>query len=277
MLSRRAKSNKGFLRVANLLDDVTMSLSDSGLKRRADRAIERQLAYQQAKAQRLSGHEAAKIAQMQAHSAEIRAKLEAVRPIAADARVLEVGCGAHGLIFFFGSENGVGVDPLADHYRTLFPAWQHRAKTYAASGETLPFADGSFDVVLCDNVVDHAHDPAQILREISRVMAPGALLFFEVNVHHPLYHVAASVHAGWRALGIPFEITPFADHTYHYTLPAARRLFEGLPLDLVQERDTVAEESVRQRNAPRRRTSDLLKRHFFKNAMYEVIAVKRPA
>lgn len=155
-----------------------MNLHDSGLKRRADRAIERQLDYQVAKAKRLGGHEKAKMAQMQAHSAEVRAKLEAIRPIAPDARVLEVGCGAHGLIFFFGTENGVGVDPLADHYRTLFPAWQHRARTIAASGEALPFEDNSFDVVLCDNVVDHAHDPAQILREIVRVMAPGALLFF---------------------------------------------------------------------------------------------------
>jgi SAM-dependent methyltransferase len=254
-----------------------MTLHDSGLKRRADRAIERQLEYQVVKAKRLAGHEETKMAQMQAHSANVRAKLEAIRPIAADARVLEVGCGAHGLIFFFGAENGVGVDPLADHYRTLFPAWQHRAQTIAASGEALPFEDNSFDVVLCDNVVDHAHDPAQILREIARVMAPGALLFFEVNVHHRLYHWAASAHAAWRALGIPFEITPFADHTYHYTLAAAQRLFDGLPLDLLHELDTVAEETKRQRNAPRKRTSDVLKRHFFKNARYEVIAVKRPA
>ena len=252
-----------------------MNLHDSGLKRRADRAIERQLDYQVAKAKRLGGHEEAKMAQMQAHSAAVRAKLEAIRPIAADARVLEVGCGAHGLIFFFGTENGVGVDPLADHYRTLFPAWQHRAQTIAASGEALPFEDNSFDVVLCDNVVDHAHDPAQILREIVRVMAPGALLFFEVNVHHPLYHLAASAHAAWRALGVPFEITPFADHTYHFTLAAAQQLFTGLPLDLLHERDTVTEATVRQRNAPRKRTSDLLKRQFFKNAMYEVIAVKQ--
>lgn len=254
-----------------------MSLQSSGLKRRADRAIERQLAYQQAKAKRLTGREEAKMAQMQAHSAEVRAKLESVRSIAPDARVLEVGCGAHGLIFFFGTENGYGVDPLADHYRTLFPAWQHRATTIATGGEALPFEDGSFDVVLCDNVVDHAHEPVQILREITRVMAPGALLFFEVNVHHRFYHMAASAHAVWRALHIPFEITPFADHTYHYTLDAAKRLFDGLPLDLVAQRDTVAEETQRQRQAPRKRRSDLLKRHFFKNAMYEVIAVKRPA
>lgn len=254
-----------------------MGLQKSGLKRRADRAIERQLTYQQAKAQRLTGAEDAKIAKVQARAAEVRSKLETIRPIAADARVLEVGCGAHGLIFFFGTTNGYGVDPLADHYRTLFPAWQHRATTIAAGGEALPFDDGSFDVVLCDNVVDHAHDPAQILREISRVMAPGALLFFEVNVHHLFYHIAASAHAGWRALGVPFEITPFADHTYHYTLAGAKALFHGLPLDLLRETDTVAEQKERQRTRPRKSFGKAVKSRFFKNAMYEVIAVKRPA
>lgn len=245
-----------------------------GIKRRAVRAIERQLDYQADKAEKLAGKEERVMASMARHSAEIRAKLEAVRPIADDAHVLEVGSGAHGLIFFFGTSNGVGVDPLADHYRSLFPKWQDRARTIAAPGEALPFPDASFDVVLCDNVVDHAENPRLILEEIVRVMKPGALLFFEVNIHHPLYHAAATLHAGWRALGIPFEITPFADHTYHFTRTAAERLFDGLPLRKVSERDTIAEEKVRFRKTATGRPSDLLKRAFFKNAAYEVIAVK---
>jgi SAM-dependent methyltransferase len=129
-------------------------------------------------------------------------------------------------------------------------------------------------VVLCDNVVDHAEDPRRIIAEIVRVMKPGALLYFEVNVHHPLYRAAAALHAGWRALGLPFEITPFADHTYHFTRDGAARLFEGLALKKASESDTIAVETRRQRRAPLRRPSDLLKRVFFKNAAYEVIAIK---
>lgn len=249
-------------------------MSGPGLKRRAVRAIERQLDYQQAKAAQLRSRTERIMAGMKQHSAEIRARLEAIRPIANDAHVLEVGSGAHGLIFCFGTENGVGVDPLADHYRELFPAWQNLAKTIAAPGEALPFADNSFDVVLCDNVVDHAEDPRLILQEIVRVMRPGALLYFEVNIHHPLYHVAATLHAGWRALGVPFEITPFADHTYHFTRTAAAGLFDGLPLRKVSESDTIAAHRQRLRSAPLRRPSDLLKRAFWKNAAYEVMAVK---
>ena len=244
----------------------------SGLERRAARAIERQLAYQQRKSARIHGHEETVITRMKAHSAAVRARLEAIRPIALDAHVLEVGSGAHGLIFYFGTTNGVGVDPLADQYAKMFPAWHDRAKTVSAFGEHLPFEEASFDVVLCDNVVDHAESPRRILEEIVRVMKPGALLFFEVNVHHPVYHVAASLHAGWRALGVPFEITPFADHTCHLTLAAARQLFDGLPLDIVDESDTVAKVKRNAHSIAIRRTGDRLKRLFYKNAAYEVIA-----
>jgi ubiquinone/menaquinone biosynthesis C-methylase UbiE len=249
-----------------------MTLLEAGLQRRAARALERQLDYQRKREAKLKSREERLTQEMRHHSARIRAQLEAVRPIADDAPVLEVGSGAHGIIFFFGTSQGFGVDPLADHYREMFPDLHARATTVAAPGEDLPFPDASFDVVLCDNVVDHAQNPRLILEEIVRVMKPGALLFFEVNVHHPIYHAAASVHAGWRALGVPFEITPFADHTYHFTRKAAARLFDGLPLSKVSESDTISEEIRRQRAMPLRRPSDVLKRAFFKNAAYEVVA-----
>jgi SAM-dependent methyltransferase len=252
-----------------------VGLRERGLRHRADRALERQLAYQQAKASRVNGREQEVVAAMIAHSNKVRRTLEAVRPIAEDARVLEVGSGAHGLIFYFGAKDGVGVDPLADHYAKLFPAWQKRARTIAAPGERLPFEDASFDIVLCDNVVDHAENPRQILEEIARVMAPDAMLYFEVNIHHPFYHAAASVHAAWRAFGIPFEITPFADHTVHLTLPAARALFRELPLRILSETDDI-DEVKRQKPRPRH-AGDRLKHLFFKNARYEVIAVREAA
>ena len=244
-----------------------------GLQRRAKRALDRQLDYQRNKALKIRGDEQRVIDRMIGRSRAVREKLEQVRPIAADSSVLEVGSGAHGLIFYFEGARRVGVDPLADHYASLFPAWQGRAETIAAGGESLPFADSSFDVVLCDNVVDHATSPRRIVEEIARVLAPGGLLYFTVNVHHPFYHAAASLHAAWRAAGVPFEITPFADHTVHLTLPAARRLFDGTELRIVRERDTIGEVK-RGAGLKIRHLGDRLKRLFFKNALYEVIAVR---
>ena len=202
----------------------------------------------------------------------MREKLERVRAIAADARVLEVGSGAHGLVFFFGTTRGVGCDPLACDYAVLFPAWQHRARTVAAAGERLPFADASFDVVLCDNVVDHAEDPARIARELARVLAPGGLLYFTVNFHHAVYTFASRLHATWNAAGLPLEIGPFADHTVHLTLDGARALFEGLPLRVLHESGNVADAKRAARRRPPRHAGDRLKRLFFKNALYELVA-----
>jgi len=249
-------------------------MTGMGLRRRARRALERQLDYQRRKAETVRGREAEIIAEMIEHSGAVRDKLAAVRPIPSDARVLEVGSGAHGLIFFFEGAERVGVDPLADYYRTLFPVWQHRARTVAACGERLPFDDVSFDVVLCDNVVDHAENPRRIVEEITRVLAPGGLLYFTVNVHHVFYHWAATIHASWRALAIPLEIAPFADHTVHLTLDAARCLFVGLPLRLVQESDTIEAARREGRSVRARHAGDTLKRLFFKNARWEVIGVK---
>lgn len=242
-------------------------------RRLAQRALERQLAYQQHKAQHVHGHEEEIIAAMMRSSARVREKLETFQPIKADAaRVVEVGSGAHGLIFYFGAEHRIGVDPLAVSYRTLFPRWQCRVHTIAAVGESLPFADQSFDVVLCDNVVDHAESPRKIAGELSRILIPGGLLYFTVNIHHQLYAIAAGLHSSWRAAGVPYEVGPFADHTTHLTLSAATNLFHDLPLEILSATSNIDEAKARARKQPSRHMGDRLKRVFFKNALYELVA-----
>lgn len=241
-------------------------------KRLARRALERQLEYQERKSRHLNGREEEVIVAMRRSSKRVREVLESFQTIADDARVIEVGSGAHGLIFYFGAKRGVGVDPLAVSYRGLFPRWQSCAATIAAVGEQLPFANASFDVVLCDNVVDHAESPKQIVSELVRILRPGGLLYFTVNVHHPVYSVAAGLHSGWRGLGIPYEIGPFADHTTHLTLPRAAELFKDLPLEILREKSNIDEARARARKQPARHMGDRLKRVFFKNALYEVVA-----
>lgn len=43
--------------------------------------------------------------------------------------------------------------------------------------EELPFADASFDGVVCLNVLEHVKNPFQAAKEISRVLKPGAQLY----------------------------------------------------------------------------------------------------
>lgn len=247
---------------------------DTSRHRRAQRALDRQLEYQRRKAQLVPGREPEIILAMQRSSKRVRDLLETFQPIAADARVVEVGSGAHGLIFYFGARNGIGVDPLAVSYANLFPQWQRCAFTVAAYGEQLPFSNASFEVVICDNVVDHAESPETIVNELIRILAPGGLLYFTVNVHHQLYSVAAQTHATWKAVGLPFEVGPFADHTTHLTPMAAKSMFRDLPIQVLSEKQGIDEAKARARKLPPRHLGDRLKRMFYKNALFEVIARK---
>jgi len=243
--------------------------------RQAQRALERQLEYQQKKAVAVAGREADLMASMKLSSERVRGVLEKIQPIDSDASVIEVGSGAHGLIFFFGRQRSIGVDPLAVDYRRLFPAWQRRVQTIAGVGEHLPFADQSFDIVLCDNVVDHAENPRAIVSELVRILRLGGLLYFTVNIHHPLYFVAARAHSTWNAMGMSYEIGPFADHTTHLTFRRAQHLFAELPLTILHEQSNVSETKARAKAMRARHLGDSLKRVFFKNALYEVIARRR--
>jgi SAM-dependent methyltransferase len=249
----------------------------TALKHRTERAWQRQLEHQSAKAARIrdEGQETRVLQLMQAHSAKVRTQLERFRPGLGGTRVLEVGSGAHGLVFGFEAMRAVGCDPLAAEYRSLFPAWQGRVPTLAAAGERLPFADAAFEVVLCDNVVDHAERPAAITAELARVLAPGGLLYFTVNFHHPFYHAVGRMLGGVNALGVPLEVGPFADHTVHLTLRGARRLFRGLPLRVLHEESE--RRGARGARGAARPTApapgaDLVRRLFFKNARYRLIA-----
>lgn len=244
-------------------------------RRRAARARERQLQYMHSFREEWRGREGQLVADMRAHAANIRAVVDKVRPIQPKDRILEVGSGGCGLIFNFGGDDVIGIDPLADDLRQLFP-WQRDSKvpTMAAEGEHLPFDDASFDIVLSDNVIDHAEDPQRIVDEMTRVLKPGGLLYFTVHVHHPVYHAASGLYGAWRKLGLPGEVTPFADHTVHLSPEAAKGLFRNLPLRIVSQTLDIEEAKREAKTTAPRHLGDRLKRLFYKNATIEVIAIR---
>ncbi len=250
-----------------------MRLLGSVRRRRAERALERNRDYQRTKARWVEEEGDFVVVSVCAPRAEhVRSAIEAVAPLSPDKRVLEVGSGAHGNVFFLGHPNAVGVDPMAREYKALFPGWQGRCETIEAFGEHLPFPDASFDVVISDNVVDHAEDPGGIAREIVRVTRPGGVIYFAVNVHHPIYDAMSRAYSAWVLVGSPLEVSAFADHTVHLTAGAARRLFDGLPVERLEESVDVESASRLARESKPRHLGDRLKRVFFKNALYELVA-----
>ncbi len=107
------------------------------------------------------------------------------RTLTPAARVLDLGCGRGGVmeLFWRAVRLPVGLDPdlasLREH-RTALPR-------VCGLGQALPFAAGRFDVVLGLWVLEHVSDPATLLREVARVLAPGGrFLFLTPNANHPL-------------------------------------------------------------------------------------------
>jgi ubiquinone/menaquinone biosynthesis C-methylase UbiE len=243
------------------------------LRERGLRALARQLEYQEKKASNLAdSHEMSR--NIFLRSQTIRQKLEKIKPITPDDKVLEVGSGAHGLIFGFGGNFGIGVDPLAVDYKRLFPKWQDNAQTIAAIGEELPFDDGSFDIVLSDNVIDHAERPVKIVEELVRVLKPGGVLYFTVNIHHPFYDLASRAHGAWNAVGLKIELSAFADHTVHFTEKQMSEVFARQPLKIIEQGTTVSETKAAQRASKAVNPDALLKKMFFKNALFEVVGIR---
>jgi ubiquinone/menaquinone biosynthesis C-methylase UbiE len=240
-------------------------------RERALRAREHELEYQRKKADDLRGEESKAFMSFWSRSQMRRQMLQKIRPITQDTRVLEVGSGAHGLIFGFGACFGVGIDPLAVHYKSLFSHWQKNALTVAAIGEQLPFSDAAFDVVLSDNVIDHAESPIRIINEIMRVLKPGGLLYFTVNVHHPIYSLASQLYGFWNAL----EHSAFAHHTVHFTPDKISKVFSGLPLEILEQTTNVAETKQNLKQSKTRDLEAKLKKLFYKNALFEVTAIRK--
>lgn len=243
---------------------------------RGRRALERQLDYQRKKAASFEGTEDELMRFHFLRSQLIRLRLEEIKPIRESDRVLEVGSGVGGLVFGFGHSLCFGVDPLAAHYKHLYPKSQSTAKTIAAIGEELPFADASFDLVLSDNVIDHGERPFSIIDEMMRVLRPGGLLFFTVNIHHPIYNAASIAHGAWNAVGLRLELSAFADHTVHLTEKRISSFFERLPLRIITKTSTVAKRRNSKPPSTEGEATPFFKKVFYKNELFEVIAEKLP-
>ena len=243
-------------------------------KERGQRALERQLDYQEKKAVEVKGQEQATFLRILNRANLIRKRINEYRPIAETDKILDVGSGAHGLIFGFDDNFAVGIDPLAVEYKRLFTFWQEDTNTVAAIGERLPFNDESFEFVLSDNVIDHAENPIGIIEEFARVLKPNGLLYFTVNVHHPIYQVASTLHGIWNNLGIKFELSPFADHTIHFTEDRILEVFERLPFNILEKNSNVED---LKKNPPLnlKGLEGRLKKMFYKNALIEIIALRK--
>jgi 2-polyprenyl-3-methyl-5-hydroxy-6-metoxy-1,4-benzoquinol methylase len=144
---------------------------------------------------------------------------------ASDSVVLDLGC-ANGLITETLSE-GVGLVVGSDIDSTAIKVAQGLAgsgsRYLISDGAALPFAAGSFDVVVCAQVYEHLADRQKMAAEVWRVLRPNGICFFSgpnrlavMEEHYWLPFLswlpqrAADRYLQWTRRGTHYDVRPMS-------------------------------------------------------------------
>ncbi len=101
-------------------------------------------------------------------------------------RILEVGCGAGGMLgplSRYGRVTGIDIS----HEYMQFCVKRGHDSVVTGSGYELPFKDDSFDMVALFDVIEHIEDDIKVLQEVRRVLKPGGQVFVSVPAYQFLF------------------------------------------------------------------------------------------
>lgn len=123
----------------------------------------------------------------------------------ASGRILELGCGISPMLT--PAKNRFQTDISWNALRFLT---KHSKGSYQAvhcDGTRLPFLSGSFDAVVCSEVIEHIEDDQKLLDEITRVIKKEGRLLLTCPVHARYYGFDDEFVGHFRR----YEIAPFRE------------------------------------------------------------------
>lgn len=154
-------------------------------------------------------------------------------------RVLEQGCGVGmyvaALLPHADAVIGIDVEPA---YLAQAAAHVPAAQFQLAASEHLPFDDGTFDLILSHEVIEHVQDDRATAVEMARVLRPGGRMVifapnrlypFETHGHYwrGVYHFGNTPLINYLPDALRNRLAP---HVRAYTAAGLRELFIGLPV-----------------------------------------------
>ena len=110
---------------------------------------------------------------------------------AANVRLLDIGCGNGRTLRYLQAEGVAdrvdlhGVE-LSERRIAGMYGRRHWRLVRATATDRLPFADASFDCVICEQVLEHLHEPDHVIREIARMLRPGGCAIIGVPSFPPI-------------------------------------------------------------------------------------------
>ena len=143
-------------------------------------------------------------------------------------RVLDLGCGYGVYTEYFSSvgADATGCDGSAEMLRLAREQYPHLRFAQADILQSLPYADASFDMVFCNQVLMDVDPIAPLIGDIARILQPGGTFF--MGIVHPAFF---DCHWGKDERGFRFQKiserylseyyidNPFWGETRHYHRP----------------------------------------------------------
>lgn len=132
-----------------------------------------------------------------------RARTDALELLpTAPARVLEIGCGSGATLAElrrrFPGAYLAGVELFADAAAKARSV-ADEVLTADIEQETLPFAEASFDAILCLDVLEHLRDPWTVVARLKTLLRPGGVLIASLpNIQHWSVWLPLALAGRWR-------------------------------------------------------------------------------
>ena len=112
------------------------------------------------------------------------------------ARVLDLGCAGGFMSEAIAKRGGrvSGIDPAA---KAIEAARAHAVaegldiRYDVGVGESLPYDDAAFDIVVCVDVLEHVSELSEVIAEVARVIRPGGTFCVDTINRNPLARFAA--------------------------------------------------------------------------------------
>lgn len=106
--------------------------------------------------------------------------------------VLDLGCGTGESIDYFKKKDpaigwtGLDIGSSAE----VSQRSRKGPEFFTYDGEKIPFADGSFDLVYCNQTYEHVRKPFALIKEVDRVLRPGGCFVGSVSYLEPFHSLS---------------------------------------------------------------------------------------
>ena len=146
--------------------------------------------------------------------------IDFVRGLGPVRRALDLGCGDGRLSAALDAAELTAADVSAVALGRAARRLPHARLVELEPDAPLPFDDGSFDVALCAETIEHVRDVQMSLSEVRRVLRPGGTLALTTPASPPL--------------GRPPD--PLSPHLRQFTRRSLRRLLDALGFEVASLR-----------------------------------------